>query len=176
MFQLLRTTAYAASRLTLNITPFHRQVGSRMDKAWPKLTKGLFRTIWHLLNHKSGEKRRRKGGISLFVMCVFCRNHYTYWRPASQEVADHRLLMGSTEEIFCFPLLPRTTSSFALLNSLYLDPQVFFFSILFSPSLPCWAVERLGRHLVCSQGQSTTAANTNSLPDRDALAESFTSK
>jgi len=82
VFWLLLSRAGTASRLSLQrfstATTSSLGVGGRiwgrdiLRTADPKLTKGIFHTVWHLLSNKKLRERRRKGK-HLFLWCLSSR-------------------------------------------------------------------------------------------------------
>lgn len=115
---LLRVVSIAL-RLSFQHPPQRQGV----DKSWRReidyLNWPKGHTIWH---HAQQYKMREVEEVETLILktLVFTRNHYMYWSPASQEVAEHCLLMRSTE---CF-FLPYASM---LLFFFFLTQLIFFF-------------------------------------------------
>ena len=111
MFSLLLSSAYAASRPFLPLTPHvqwggwdAQEVGRGHSRdSWSQLTQGIFQTIWgHAQHVKLGKKK--EGGTLGAMAFVFPSPRYACWSPAVLEMDEHLPADGKRwmNSFFCF--------------------------------------------------------------------------
>lgn len=119
-----------ASRLRMG-KRWRGDIAKTADLKWQKVY-----FVWHpsCLVIKAGEGEAESGVLVMKVL-VFPSNCYAYWGPASQNMGEYHLLMGSREKFSSFASAWPSLSLFLSLN--YFLSQSMGFSFVHRIFSPC---------------------------------------